>query len=72
LEELRTWRRALAREKRVPPYVILHNSHLAAIAARRPATREGLSQIKGIGPKRLELYGEALIELICAHVDSQA
>jgi len=72
MEELRIWRRALAKEKKVPPYVILHNSHLAAIAVRRPTTRESLSQIKGVGPKRLELYGEALIELIRAHLNRNA
>jgi ATP-dependent DNA helicase RecQ len=72
LEKLRAWRRALAKEQAVPPYVILHNSHLAAIAARRPTTLEALGQIKGVGPKRLEQYGEALLEIIGSHLDSES
>jgi ATP-dependent DNA helicase RecQ len=71
LEKLRDWRRALAKEKKVPPYVILHNNHLADLAKRRPTTRNDLSEIKGVGPKRLELYGEALIELISTHLKSR-
>jgi ATP-dependent DNA helicase RecQ len=68
LSKLRAWRHTLAKEQNVPPYVILHNSHLAAIATNRPTTPEALGQIKGIGPKRLEKYGEALIEIITAHL----
>ena len=69
-EELRAWRRALAKENRLPPYIILHARHMASIAARCPTTLEALSQIKGIGPKRLERYGAALLEIIGAHLDS--
>jgi ATP-dependent DNA helicase RecQ len=68
LGKLRAWRLALAKEKRVPPYVILHNSHLQAIAAHCPTTRDSLIEIKGVGPKRLEQYGEALLEIICTHL----
>jgi hypothetical protein len=70
LEKLRDWRLILAKERQVPPYVILHNSHLADIAARRPTTREALSQIKGVGPKRLEQYGQALLDIVHEHLES--
>ena len=72
LEKLRAWRLALAKEQKVPPYVILHNSHLSALAAHRPTTLEELSQIKGFGPKRLDQYGKALLAIIVAHLGTNA
>jgi ATP-dependent DNA helicase RecQ len=48
----------------VPPYVVLHDSHLRAIAAQRPVTLESLAKLPGIGPKRLEKYGDELVALV--------
>jgi len=39
---------------------------LLEIARRRPSSEDELRAISGIGPKKLELYGEALLELIRA------
>jgi superfamily II DNA helicase RecQ len=64
LEALRAWRSEQASEQRVPPYIIFSNKVLAAIASRRPATSEALSQIRGIGPAKLEKYGQAVVELV--------
>jgi superfamily II DNA helicase RecQ len=40
---------------------------LRAIAAHRPASLEALAEVKGVGPKRLEQYGTALVELVKNH-----
>jgi ATP-dependent DNA helicase RecQ len=63
LEALREWRRAAAREHNVPAYVVFHDATLEAIAAARPRTLDDLSGISGIGAKKLERYGAALLEI---------
>jgi ATP-dependent DNA helicase RecQ len=67
LRELRAWRSEQARARDVPSYVIFHDSHLRAIAAHRPITLEALAEVKGVGPKKLEQYGTALVELVQKH-----
>jgi ATP-dependent DNA helicase RecQ len=48
----------------VPAYVILHDSTLAEIARRRPRDLGGLAAVSGIGAKKLERYGGALLALV--------
>ncbi len=61
---LRDWRRELAHSKGIPAYQILHDKTLEALAQRRPRNRNELLEIKGIGPKKAENFGPALLELI--------
>ena len=63
LQRLKDWRTAEARAQAVPAYVILHDSTLAEIARRRPPDVAALARIAGIGAKKLERYGAALLEL---------
>ncbi|HLS55319.1 MAG TPA: DNA helicase RecQ [Zeimonas sp.] len=63
-ERLREWRRATATERGVPPYVIFHDSVLRAIAQHRPASLQELASVGGVGEKKLDAYGDALIDLI--------
>ena len=63
-EALRACRRDLANEAGVPPYVIFHDSVLREMAALKPASRAALSAITGIGARKLELYGDAFIDVI--------
>ena len=65
---LRSWRLEQARAQGVPAYVVFHDSHLRAIAAHRPVTLEALSEVKGVGPRKLEQYGNKVIELVCKHL----
>jgi len=64
LARLKAWRTDQAREQSVPPYVVFHDSTLAAIAAVRPRDLDALSTIPGIGEKKLERYGPALLQLL--------
>jgi DNA helicase-2/ATP-dependent DNA helicase PcrA len=50
-----------------PAYVVMHDRHLVTIAERRPASLEALARCPGIGPARLEAYGDDLVELLRAH-----
>jgi ATP-dependent DNA helicase RecQ len=60
---LKAWRTDEARRRSLPPYVVFHDSTLAAVAAARPATLADLAVIKGVGPAKLAAYGEALLQL---------
>ena len=64
VERLRSWRSDEARRRGVPAYVVFHDRTLAAIAAARPRDRRTLLAIKGMGPAKLDAYGDALLELL--------
>jgi ATP-dependent DNA helicase RecQ len=60
-EKLRTLRLELARKNHWPAYCVLQNATLLEIARIRPRTMRELLEIKGMGPKRAEKYGEELL-----------
>jgi ATP-dependent DNA helicase RecQ len=66
LERLRAWRRDESRVQGVPAYVILHDATLLEIARRRPSDLIQMNGISGIGSKKLERYGAALLRLLRA------
>ncbi|MCX7140024.1 MAG: DNA helicase RecQ [Proteobacteria bacterium] len=63
-ERLRAWRAAIAKEHGVPAYVVFHDATLAELARLRPNDEAGLAQISGVGQRKLERYGAALLELL--------
>jgi DNA helicase-2/ATP-dependent DNA helicase PcrA len=63
-ERLREWRLKVSATASVPAYVVFTDATLTAIAERRPEDVPGLSAIAGIGPRKLELYGAAVLALI--------
>jgi ATP-dependent DNA helicase RecQ len=58
---LKRWRLERAKADGVPAYVVFHNSTLAALAARRPMTLSELASVPGVGPTKLERYGEDVL-----------
>jgi DNA helicase-2/ATP-dependent DNA helicase PcrA len=60
-EKLRAWRLERSKADGVPPYVVFHDSVLHQIAELRPASLGELSQIAGVGPTKLERYGDELL-----------
>src|SRR5882757_5506975 len=63
---LRAWRSEAARQRGVPAYVVLHDATLEGIATLRPQTLSELRAVSGIGDKKLERYGDALLTLVNA------
>jgi ATP-dependent DNA helicase RecQ len=61
---LKAWRAEVAREHNLPAYVIFHDATLAAIAQRAPRTLADLQGVSGLGVKKLEAYGEAVLRVI--------
>jgi DNA helicase-2/ATP-dependent DNA helicase PcrA len=66
-ERLRAWRLARAREDGVPPYVVFHDTVLHAIADAQPKSLGDLSEIAGVGPAKLERYGDAVLALLASY-----
>ncbi len=64
LARLKQWRTAEARRHGMPPYVIFHDRTLAELAAARPGDLDGLRRVPGIGPAKLERYGDALLAVL--------
>ncbi|MDY7091373.1 MAG: ATP-dependent DNA helicase RecQ [Acidobacteriota bacterium] len=63
-ERLREWRGEEARRRSLPAYVVFHDSTLEQLAALQPRDEEQLLRVKGIGPAKVESYGEALLALL--------
>jgi ATP-dependent DNA helicase RecQ len=64
LQRLKEWRLAEARAQAVPAFVILHDSTLMEIARRHPPDLSALASIAGIGARKLERYGIALLQTV--------
>jgi DNA helicase-2/ATP-dependent DNA helicase PcrA len=63
---LRAWRLEVAREGGFPAYRVLTDKELVGIANRLPATLEELAACKGMGPLRLERWGDEILALVDA------
>lgn len=63
-EELRDLRRELADEYQVPAYIICSDATLRGMCRKRPATREELLDVPGIGEKKADAYGAAFLAAI--------
>jgi ATP-dependent DNA helicase RecQ len=61
---LRTERKAMADEQGVPAYVVLHDTTLREIAARRPTSVAELLAVPGIGTAKADRYGERILTLL--------
>jgi DNA helicase-2/ATP-dependent DNA helicase PcrA len=60
-EALRKWRRAAAARDRVRPFTILSDRQLVEIARRDPKSLVQLARCPGIGPVRLERWGDEMV-----------
>jgi ATP-dependent DNA helicase RecQ len=63
-EALRAWRLAEARSRGIAAFVVLHDRTLTAIAAELPDSVGTLAAVPGIGPAKLEAYGESILTVV--------
>ena len=66
VEALKAWRLDVSEADKVPAYVVLSDAHLAGIAADRPTTLAELAGCKGIGPAKLDRYGDEILAVLDA------
>lgn len=64
VEALKAWRRQRASSDGVPAYIVLSDAHLEGIAGRRPASLAELARCAGIGPTKLERYGDEIVAVV--------
>jgi DNA helicase-2/ATP-dependent DNA helicase PcrA len=67
LDALREWRLQVSREKSVPAYVVFTDNTLMAIAEQMPADADALAEIPGIGPMKLQSYGDDVLGFVRQH-----
>jgi DNA helicase-2/ATP-dependent DNA helicase PcrA len=64
VDALKAWRKQRASADRVPAYIVLSDGHLEGIASRRPTSLAELARCAGIGPTKLERYGDEIVAVI--------
>jgi DNA helicase-2/ATP-dependent DNA helicase PcrA len=63
-DALRQWRKEVALAADVPAFVVFTDATLTAIAEARPESLEQLAGLAGVGPSKLEKYGEAVLAVL--------
>lgn len=69
---LRAWRSSVARKDGVPAYVVLNDKELVGIADRNPTTLRDLGRCRGMGPIRLERWGDEILGVLESALESPA
>ena len=65
-DALKAWRATRAKADGVPAYVVFHDATLRAIADARPAALPALARVRGLGPAKLERYGDEVLAVVAA------
>jgi ATP-dependent DNA helicase RecQ len=63
-EALKKWRKEKAYKERIKPYIIFSDTSLIAISNSKPKTLDELLEIRGVGTKKIEAYGNELLNII--------
>ena len=65
-------RRSMAAERQLPPYMICNDRALRGICRLRPQTRDELLEVPGIGRKKADDFGDALIAEVASFEELHA
>ena len=63
-EKLREWRSQISRRQKKPAYTVLGNRSLEDLAALDPESKGDLQRAFGVGPAKVEKYGDELLEIL--------
>jgi DNA helicase-2/ATP-dependent DNA helicase PcrA len=63
-ERLKAWRLERARDDEVPAYVVFTDATLELIAEHKPVSETALRGISGVGPSKIERYGDDVLALV--------
>jgi DNA helicase-2/ATP-dependent DNA helicase PcrA len=61
---LRAWRTARAKADAIAPFIVFHDTTIEAIASSRPRSIAELRRVPGVGPTKLDRYGEEIIGVV--------
>jgi RecQ family ATP-dependent DNA helicase len=62
-QALKDWRTTMAKKLGMPPFVVLHDKTLRAIAHLRPTTPNQLQEVPGMGPAKVDKYGQQILAI---------
>jgi ATP-dependent DNA helicase RecQ len=68
-EHLRTLRKKIADERKVPPYVIMSDATLSDMAQKKPFNKTECLQVSGIGDLKYQQFGEIFIKEIKSFIN---
>lgn len=68
-EHLRLWRKRIADEQGVPPYIVFSDNTLQALACQRPLTHKHFLRIYGVGERKLAAYYDLVVAEIRAYCE---
>jgi ATP-dependent DNA helicase RecQ len=66
VEYLRDWRRTIAKERGIPAFMVMHDSSLEDLARKRPGSLAELNGVTGFGERKVETFGNAVLEALRA------
>jgi superfamily II DNA helicase RecQ len=61
-------RKQIAKEVKLPPYIIFHDTSLKDMVSKMPTDLEEMKEISGVGEAKLEKYGKRFVEAILKHI----
>lgn len=64
ISKLKSYRLSMAKEQNIPPYYIFNDAALDQLIQLQPKTIEELLLVKGFGPKKCEIYGEEILNIL--------
>jgi ATP-dependent DNA helicase RecQ len=69
-EKLKEWRTERATADNIPPYAVLHDSTLRAIADAAPSSTDDLLMLGGIGPAKAARFGGQVLAIVRVYVSA--
>ena len=63
-EKLRSLRASIAREEKVPPYIVFSDKTLVHMCIVRPSDKEEMLTVTGVGEFKYQKYGERFLECV--------
>ena len=63
-KEIKRWRKNLAQEMDVPPYVIFGDRTMNDIALKKPSSEDQLFNVNGLGERKIEKFGQAILKIV--------
>ena len=70
LQEIKAWRNARADEEDLPVYMVLPQKTLYELVEKLPVNLRQLKDINGFGKKKVVKYGDELLTMICAYLQT--
>jgi ATP-dependent DNA helicase RecQ len=65
-DRIRAWRHDWAKANDVPAFLVFSDKTLRALAGQRPTSPAALRAVHGIGPRKIEQFGGALLDVLGA------